>query len=238
MAPNTRHGSSRRAPGNTRSSRHAQSANPKPRDKALPAPYIRSSSPTESQTRPQGPSADIQDVLNFYDRTLIPKEKVCPFSNPSRSNPCTRHAVPKKRKDIIQNHLLLIKHQGYDDQHPANDPLWDSWEVSKYWLVSRPPPLANDEEKKAARSKAAKKSYRSRLEREEREAADRKRQYEEGKITFAEYKRVLVGDKRRKAEHEYRLTQRLEEEHKLRVSLEKRIEELEAKQASTGVVEL
>jgi len=111
--------------------------------------------------------------------------------------------------------------------------LWNSWEVSKYWLVSRPPPLTSDEDKKAARSKAAKKSYRSRLEREEREAADRKRQYEEGKITFAEYKRVLVGDKRRKAEHEYRLTQRLEEEHKLRVNLEKRIEELEAKQAST-----
>jgi hypothetical protein len=192
MAPNTR--SNRRAPGNTRSSRHAQSANPKPRDKALPAPYIRSSSPTESQTRPQGPSADIQDVLNFYDRTLIPKEKVCPCSNPSRSNPCTRHAVPRKRKDIIQNHLLHIKQQGYDDQHPANDPLWNSWEVSKYWLVSRPPPLASDKDKKAARSKAAKKSYQMRLEREEKEADLRKRQYEEGKISFSEYKSVLVGD--------------------------------------------
>jgi hypothetical protein len=97
--------------------------------------------------------------------------------------------------------------------------------VSKYWLVSRPPPLATDEDKKAARSKAAKKSYRSRLEREEREADLRKRQYEEGKIPFSEYKFVLVGDKRRKAEQEYRITQRLEEERKLRVNLERRINE-------------
>jgi hypothetical protein len=42
---------------------------------------------------------------------------------------------------------------------------------------------------------------------------------------------------RRKAEQEYRLKQRLEEEHKLRLNLEKRIEELEAKQTSTGIVE-
>jgi len=81
--------------------------------------------------------------------------------------------------------------------------------VEKYWLVSRPPPLINDDDKKAARSKAAKKSYRARLEREEREAAIRKRQYEEGKIPFSEYKFVLVGEKRRKAELEYRITQPL-----------------------------
>jgi len=94
-----------------------------------------------------------------YDRALIPKEKVCPFSKPSRRNPCTTHANPKKRKDVIQNHLLQIKHQGYDDQHPENDPLWTSWEVDKYWLASRPPPLTSEEDKKAARSKAAKRSY-------------------------------------------------------------------------------
>ena len=206
--------------------RRLRSANSKPRDKA--APYILPPPVSERTTR-QPPN--IQDVLNFYDRTLIPKEKVCPFSNPSRSNPCTVHAVPRKRKDVIQNHLLHIKFEGYDDQHPANDPLWDSWEVSKYWLVSRPPPLTTDEDKKAARSKAAKKSYRTHLEREEREAADRKRQYEEGKITFAEYKRVLVGDKRRKAEHEYSMKQLQEQ---LQDNLEKKIQELTAKQSSAA----
>jgi hypothetical protein len=203
-----------------------RSANSKPRDKA--APYIRPP-PVLEQTKRQPP--DIQDVLNFYDRTLIPKEKVCPFSNSSRSNPCTVHAVPRKRKDVIQNHLLHIKFEGYDEQHPANDPLWDSWEVSKYWLVSRLPPLTTDEDKKAARSKAAKKSYRTRLEREEREATNCKRQYEESKITFAEYKRVLVGDKRRKAEHEYsmkRLRERIQDD------LEKKIEEITAKQTSAA----
>lgn len=206
--------------------RRLRSANSKSRDKA--APYIRPP-PVPEQTKRQPP--DIQDVLNFYDRTLIPKEKVCPFSNPSRSNPCTVHAVPRKRKDVIQNHLLHIKFEGYDEQHPANDPLWDSWEVSKYWLVSRPPPLTTDEDKKAARSKAAKKSYRTRLEREEREATDRKRQYEEGEITFAEYKRVLVGDKRRKAEHEYSM-KRLQE--RVQDDLEKKIQELTAKQTSAA----
>ena len=207
---------------NTRSNKSTQLTSTL-RDKA--APYVHASSITEPRNNPHGPSHDLQDVLNFYDRTLIPKRKVCPFSNSSRRNPCTTHASPKKRKDIIQNHLLHIKQKGYDDQHPASDPLWNSWEVSKYWLVSRPPPLATDEEKKAARSKAAKKSYRSRLEREEREADIRKRQYEEGKISFSEYKFVLVGDKRRKAEQEYRITQRLEEERKLRVNLERRINE-------------
>jgi hypothetical protein len=108
--------------------------------------------------------------------------------------------------------------------------------VEKYWLVSRPPPLINDDDKKAARSKAAKKSYRSRLEREEREAAIRKRQYEEGKIPFSEYKFVLVGEKRKKAELEYRIAQRLEEERKLRVNLERRIEEFPTKQTSTTLL--
>ena len=207
---------------NTRSHRSKQ-ATSRPRDKT--APYVRVSSITEPQSNSHGPSHDLQDVLNFYDRALIPKRKVCPFSNSSRRNPCTTHASPRKRKDIIQNHLLHIKQKGYDNQHPATDPLWNSWEVSKYWLVSRPPPLATDEDKKAARSKAAKKSYRSRLEREEREADLRKRQYEEGKIPFSEYKFVLVGDKRRKAEQEYRITQRLEEERQLQVNLERRINE-------------
>jgi len=214
MTPNTR-----------KNRRNKEAENPKPRDKA--APYTNRRLVPE-QPRRQPP--DIQDVLNFYDRELIPKEKVCPFSNPCRSNPCTTHAIPRKRKDIIQNHLLHIKFQGYDEQHPANDPLWDSWEVSKYWLVSRPPALTNDEDKKAARSKAAKKSYRSRVEREEREAADRKRQYEEGKITFAEYKRVLVGDKRRKAEYEHRMKQLEGDIEKLQRDMEQKIQQLTSKQ--------
>lgn len=101
--------------------------------------------------------------------------------------------------------------------------------MSKYWLLSRPPPLASDEDKKAARSKAARKSYRSRLEREEREADIRKRLYEEGKIPFSEYKLVLVGHKRRKAEQEYQF----KEERKRLANLGKKILELAAKQTST-----
>jgi len=66
---------------------------PEPRDKAATA---------ESQTSPQAPSRDIQEVLKFYDRAIIPKEKVCPFSNSSRRNPCTTHTSPRKRKDVIQ----------------------------------------------------------------------------------------------------------------------------------------
>jgi hypothetical protein len=180
-------------------------------------------------------SSNVEDVLNFYDRALIPKEKVCPFSDPSRPNPCTTHATPKKRKDIIQNHLLQIKQKGYDAQHPANDPLWESWAINKYWLVSRPSALIKEEDKKAARSKAARKSYQTRLNREEREAANRKRQYEEGLISFDEYKSILVGHKRWKAEKEYlesqikKQEQRLEEEYVLRLNLEKKIEELQAK---------
>ena len=112
--------------------------------------------------------------------------------------------------------------------------MWDSWEVSKYWLISRPPPLTSEEDKKAARSKAAKKSYRSRLQREEREADTRKRLYEEGKITFSEYKRVLVGDKRRKAENEYRMKQLQGDMQKLHAGLEKKIQELSAKQTSAA----
>jgi hypothetical protein len=213
---------------NTRAKRPTQTA-PTPRDKA--APYVSASSVTEPvpQTKRNDHSRNIEDVLNFYDRTLIPKQKVCPFSNPSRRNPCTTHASPKTRKDIIQHHLLYVKQTGYDDQHPEDDPLWESWEVSKYWLLSRPPPLASDEDKKAARSKAARKSYRSRLEREEREADIRKRLYEEGKIPFSEYKSVLVGHKRRKAEDEYHL----KEERKRLANLGKKILELAAKQTST-----
>lgn len=210
----------------TRNRRRAKSGIAKPREKA--APYVRPPAIAEPPRKPPGPFEDIRDVLNFYDRSLIPKEKVCPFSAPSRSNPCTVHAIPRKRKDIIQNHLLHVKFEGYDDQHPANDPLWDSWEVTKYWLASRPPPITSEEDKKAARSKAAKKSYQSRLEREEREAGIRKRQYEEGQIPFSEYKRVLVGHKRRKAELEYRLGQI----RGAQGDLEREVAELEAKLAS------
>jgi len=217
---------------NTRLTRRAeapQSNHTLTQDSCLPS--IRN-----SRTNPSRSSGKIDDVLNFYDRQLVPKEKVCPFSDSSRPNPCTTHATPKKRKDIIQNHLLQVKQKGYDAQHPAKDPLWKSWEINKYWLVSRPPPLTTEEDKKAARSKAARKSYRTRLAREEREAADRKRQYEEGLISFNDYKFVLVGNKRRKAEKEYQEAQmkeqerRLEEQRVLYAHLENQLAELQAKQ--------
>jgi len=56
---------------------------------------------------------------------LFPKKK----SARSRTRLAAIRAQPTQ---VLENaktsykHLLQIKYQGYDDQHPANDPLWGS----------------------------------------------------------------------------------------------------------------
>src|SRR5271168_4735991 len=46
---------------------------------------------------------------HFFDRSKRPTELKCPFSNPSRANPCQRYAEPKSRKDVLGRHLGKVK---------------------------------------------------------------------------------------------------------------------------------
>ena len=63
-------------------------------------------------------------------------EKVCPFADPDRENPCTSHHEPRKRKDAIMKHLQKKK-VNPDVAHPANDPLWNS-DIVEYLIQPRP----------------------------------------------------------------------------------------------------
>jgi hypothetical protein len=49
--------------------------------------------------------------LLYYNREKRP-QKICPFSDPTRTHPCTSHDQPRKRKDAITNHLTKLHNWG------------------------------------------------------------------------------------------------------------------------------
>ena len=136
-----------------------------------------SASPLADQPRPHIqvclPPANmdptVEHRLKFYDRDFVPKEKVCPFSPFGRTNPCTSHATPKSRKDLIQHHLENVRRKGGDSSHPLEDPLWQSDVVQHYWLASRPEKTEDPIVMKIAASKASAKSYQRRKDRQDKE---------------------------------------------------------------------
>jgi len=168
----------------------------------------------------------VEQRLKFYDRDFVPKEKVCPFSAASRLNPCTSHATPKSRKDLIQHHLENVRHKGGDLNHPIDDPLWHSDVVQHYWLAPHPEKSDDPLIMRLAASKASTKSYQRRKDCQEKEEPKLKQLFETNKIKFEEYKAILVGHKRRIAEADEKVRKSVESEKKLREQLEKEIHQL------------
>jgi hypothetical protein len=150
--------------------------------------------------------ADVSDTVLWNDPSRKPREHVCPFSYGDRKVLCTQ-TKDKKRRDLIERHLSRIKLNGYDDAHPQDDPMWQSWLVQKYYLVPR---CKYDPQTRKTRQRAiSKKSYRSRKERQERNLHAWKSQYDAGEITAEQFKKRLVGKARRDFDAEQELQAKL-----------------------------
>ena len=181
-------------------------------------------------------------VLSFFSRAKRPKLKVCPFSDSSRENPCSTHNTPRSRKDLIKTHLENIKNQGGDEQHPIDDLLWQSFDV--VWFLT-PRPTFTKTKKHKAQSISQSLYYKKRKAIQESHEQEMKAKFEEGVIGENEYKKYLIGDKRRRfiteRETERRveartkgemdamkqdMERRLNGERELRIDIENRLQEL------------
>jgi len=187
---------------------------------------------------------------NFFARHKKPKRLVCPFSEPSRVNRCLSHAEAKSRKDVIEKHLHKVKSNGGDEQHPLNDPLWHSFDV--VWFLT-PRPKFTPKKRKLAKGSAQSRYYKRRKDKQEREEAEAKRKFDEGIMGEEEYKKYLIGDKRRKfiaekaTERRVRaemqsqmeavrkeMETRLLDERKLRADIENKLQDRRTETTSSG----
>jgi hypothetical protein len=183
-------------------------------------------------------SSDEEDDsgIDFYNRNKQPKQKVCPFSDSSRSNPCISHSQPRARKDAIMHHLSRIKSAGGDSCHPLNDSLWNSWIVR--WYLQPRPSRFNTQERRTAVKHAQSKYYKKRKQIQAGNAESMKQKLENGEIDDEEYKKYLIGAKRREFITEMKLRasieQRLqaESERKLGEQIEEKLKELRAREQS------
>jgi hypothetical protein len=205
---------------------------------------------TEEETEEETEDDDDETAIvkevkrNFFDRDRKPKRLVCPFSDLSRTNPCETHAEPKSRKDVVERHLVKVKSAGGDEQHPINDPLWQSFQV--VWFLT-PRPEFTERKRKRAKGSAQSRYYLKCKDKQENEEAEAKRKLEEGLIGEDEYKKVLIGGKRREfiaeraTERRVRtemqkemedatrdMENRLQDERKLRDDIEAKLHELRA----------
>ena len=189
--------------------------------------------PEEEPEENELPSSEDEDIqlatdkeedekMRFYNRSRHPRQRICPFSNSTRANPCTTHANPRKRKDAIMLHLFKIKGKGGDEQHPLKDPLWNSWEV-KFYLHSRPPKFDENKKKKSSRV-AARRYYQKRKHIQDTKAELKKADYESGAIPPLKYASYLVGHRKRKFLNELQIQKALHD--KVEEEVARRLEEL------------
>jgi hypothetical protein len=144
---------------------------------------------------PEYTSSETDDEIQFYDRRKRPPQKVCPFAEPHRSNPCPNYDKPRTCKDSIMKHLHKVHDAGGDAHHPLNDPLWDSFAV-KYFLSPRPPKL-NPKKRMSAKQASQSRYYKKRKRIQSENLDSMEELFREGKIGEDEFKKILVGEKRR-----------------------------------------
>ena len=158
--------------------------------------------------------------LRYMEISRSQPPKVCPFSSSERRNPCDSHSTPRKRKDAIQKHLQKVKANGGDSQHPMDDPLWESNLVN--WFLSNKP--VYDSTKRALGFKNSQsKYYMKRVKLQDVHAEFHRLLFEQGRITEEEYKKVLIGEKRRTFITSQNVKTRLEQS--LKAESDKRLEE-------------
>jgi hypothetical protein len=133
--------------------------------------------------------------IAFYRFAKKKRAHVCPFANVTRQNACD-HSADLKRKDKVKHHLQDVITKGYDDQHPQDDPLWQTSLVAKYYLQRRPAKF----EKAKVKSQTAKYNavyYGKKKEALNEKGAEMKTKYQSGEISAAEYRKFLIGHERR-----------------------------------------
>jgi hypothetical protein len=140
---------------------------------------------------------------------------------------------------------------GGNDEHPLNDPLWNGFTV-QWFLTDRP--TFTDEQRHNAQSVSQSRYYKKRKAVQEEHAEEMKALYEAGQITDDEYKKYLIGDKRRqfitetktkkriKAEMTTEMKSmrqdmgnRLNDERNLRSNIEKKLQDLRSQLTSADV---
>jgi hypothetical protein len=216
-------------------------------DEELPDPEEEEEEEEEEEDEEEDEERKIEEdvELLFFSRTKRPKHLVCPFSDAARPNPCTTHEQPRKKKKSIQKHLQHVKEIGGDEKHPLDDPLWSTFEVN-WFLTSRP--KFNKKKKLLAQSKSHSLYYKKRKATQEKYEAQKRQMFENGEIGEDEYKKVLIGEKRRKFITERDVEKKvqarmegemesmrkdMERERDLREDIEKRLQDLRSKDCTT-----
>ena len=93
-------------------------------------------------------------------------------------------------------YLKRVERNGGDEQHPLDDPLWNS-PIVEYWLNPRPAERFDDQKRKAGSRDSARRYYKKYKILQETQADKKKTLYIEGKLAPEDYKKYLVGNKRR-----------------------------------------
>jgi hypothetical protein len=125
-------------------------------------PYDKNSSSSSlSSTDSERLTSDV--AVAFYGRTLRPAEFVCPFSDPSRKNPCPIN-TGRKKKTQISNHLRNTLDKGGDDRDPLDNDLRQSRLVGTYYLIKRL--LLTESQRKRTLQQSISRSYQKRKERQ------------------------------------------------------------------------
>lgn len=191
-------------------------------------PRLENYEPSSSENELQ--PSEMDSELLFYRLKNHRRQKVCPFSDPTRPNPCTSHSTPRSCKDLIMHHLKKVKDSGGDSTHPLDDPLWNSLAVN-WFLLPRPPRLSEDKRKAATKS-AQHRYYKKRKVKQANHAEPMKKLLEENQITEDQYTSFLIGDKRRAFITERKVRARIENdlrnesERRLCGEIEKKLSEL------------
>jgi hypothetical protein len=179
----------------------------------------------------------LDDDLQFYDRKKRPSQKVCPFSDPCRTNPCPDYDRPRTRKDSIMKHLLKVQNSGGDSHHPLTDPLWEGFAV-KYFLSRRPAKL-DPKKRKSAKQASQSKYYKKRKRIQKKNLESMQQLFDEGKISEEEFKKILVGEKRRlfitsrRLEVDFNKRVEREVEQRIRAEVDAKLTELNARLVSS-----
>jgi len=178
-------------------------------------------------------SAKLNSDIQFYNCKKRPARKVCPFANTERENPCPNFDQPRKRKDAIMKHLLRVQKDGGDMHHPIDDPLWESYAVK--WFLSRRPPKLDPKTKKTAKQAAQSRYYKKRKRIQDNKLETMEQLFKNGDIGEEEFKKILVGEKRRqfitsrRLQAEFDQRYEREMERRVRETLERKLGELTAR---------
>ena len=170
-----------------------------------------------------------------YDPKLRPDEFKCPFSDPSRANPCNTLKDGIKKKTQITNHLLSVEGHGGDSQHPEDDPLWNSRLIKNYYLCKRP--VYDLDERRVAMREYNKRAYQKRLDREAAQRETAEAAFKQGTISADEFRTILVGAKRIRFDLEYSVTQKVQQQLATKIA-ELRLQEQPTDDALAHLAEL